>query len=155
MSNIDWDKPIEVVAVRGDRVWPGEVYSTLADGQRFVKFAGGDSYPHPGTGSLFGADGTRPEGVLRGSLWYVRNVVTAPASDGPWQPIETAPKSDIEIPPILIWQEGWATPREGEWHWFDKCWYLAGLDSEYGTPVHPTHWRPMPAPPLAPPPAPE
>jgi hypothetical protein len=66
-----------------------------------------------------------------------------------WQPIETAPKDGTHI--ILFWpyvtDEGhvtsgyWYLPGEGEiagWH----SWDVNG----YATP--PTHWMPLPAPPL-------
>jgi hypothetical protein len=72
-------------------------------------------------------------------------------SDG-WMPIETAPKGDdpkeANGPPILIWAAGWPTGYEGYWYAPYQAWFFANLDSEYGGEEYPTHWRPLPAPPV-------
>lgn len=73
--------------------------------------------------------------------------------DGGWQPIESAPKGDdpkeLNGPPIIIARTGeWA--YEGFWYSSDQAWYFANMDSEYGSPEYPTHWRPLPNPPTQP-----
>jgi hypothetical protein len=74
-----------------------------------------------------------------------------------WLPIATAPKDGS-----VLWtfngEQGRMHWTEGEingekwalWVWDDQL--LADVDSE---PDQPTHWRPLPAPPMAPPQAPE
>jgi hypothetical protein len=68
-----------------------------------------------------------------------------------WQPIETAPKGDdpreLNGPPIIGWCSTWPTGYEIFWYASDQAWYLANMDSEYGSPEYPTHWMPLPEPP--------
>ncbi|MDB5656127.1 MAG: hypothetical protein JWQ94_3740 [Tardiphaga sp.] len=59
-----------------------------------------------------------------------------------WQPIETAPKDGSTV---LVWR-----PSEGEHYlahvgvdfWSDKSWYRSRRSQQ------PTHWQPLPAPPI-------
>jgi len=57
-----------------------------------------------------------------------------------WQPIETAPKDGTHV-----WVS-WPNTIQGE------AWYLDGFwhEHEYRDDVAPTHWRPLPAPPMTP-----
>ena len=57
-----------------------------------------------------------------------------------WQPIETAPEGGS----ILGWASGWAHPEVVVWDEKWRCWYDSDL--EYG--VTPSHWQPLPTPPL-------
>ena len=62
-----------------------------------------------------------------------------------WQPIETAPKDGT---PILIWDGeiqyvcAWVQRTPGDWRWFE-------FDGEFYHSYKPTHWMPLPEPPLA------
>ena len=71
-----------------------------------------------------------------------------------WQPIETAPKDDDQTL-ILLFPDKHPHTNEkiisvGEGYWakyagfFEECWCRANLDSEYGKPIYPTHWMPLP-----------
>jgi len=69
-----------------------------------------------------------------------------------WQPIETAPKDG---PPILIYDSGdsWSGIIEPEpviyvcvWEGWNKCWVEA--DGEQYSVFKPTHWMPLPEPPV-------
>jgi hypothetical protein len=72
-----------------------------------------------------------------------------------WQPIETAPKSGMDI--LLLY----GSVHEGRWHVassapdvqrkqkiFEHGWYWAGFNGPVG-PIFPTHWMPLPEPPHA------
>lgn len=77
-----------------------------------------------------------------------------------WQPIETAPRDAnyyLEIDrgyKILLGTDGrtvFAMYWMADWYG-DKsraCWMPANLDEEYGSPLSPTHWMPLPEPPNA------
>ena len=72
-----------------------------------------------------------------------------------WQPIETAPKDGSAILAVVQWMWSDGTPGEAQdvvhWHQagFWACAtpmnYLQALDEG----VTPTHWRPLPAPPVS------
>jgi hypothetical protein len=75
--------------------------------------------------------------------------------DAEWRPIETAPKDRA----ILIWIEGpvgWAPgPWRGAWSWVESQWSVHLPFTIDGKVViatklpQPTHWKPLPAPPIA------
>lgn len=61
-----------------------------------------------------------------------------------WQPIETAPKSiDTDV---VVYTPGMVVPVR-VLSYYDDAWRNGD-----GTAFKPTHWRPLPNPPLAPPP---
>lgn len=67
-----------------------------------------------------------------------------------WQPIETAPKDGSHV---LAWRSGWDRPAWVRWVWNPRVgrefwndadeWDAYELESE-----PPTHWMPLPDPPL-------
>lgn len=67
---------------------------------------------------------------------------------GAWQPIETAPRNAK----ILLWGKFWndrdsfQNPLIGMWNPHEGRWVIAG-EMRFG--VRPTHWMPLPAPPLS------
>lgn len=73
-----------------------------------------------------------------------------------WQPIETVPdkikRDGQEI--LLAWPNlsRWVVTAghwQADWHGdhTGACWLGANLDEEYGLPLNPTHWMPLPPPP--------
>jgi hypothetical protein len=72
-----------------------------------------------------------------------------------WQPIETAPKDGTRV--LAFWPnifghgnatqtESWFGPRAADWG--EACWQSAfEWDDGHNTP---THWMPLPAPPVQP-----
>lgn len=63
-----------------------------------------------------------------------------------WKPIETAPKDGMHI---LAWADGLPVISEysdGQW-WTDDDRYN-DLERNYPCRFNPTHWMPLPAPPL-------
>ena len=57
-----------------------------------------------------------------------------------WQPIETAPK-DGQL--VMIWNKSYKIALQGRWEGEDTGW--VGDDVI----LFPTHWRPLPAPPVS------
>lgn len=60
-----------------------------------------------------------------------------------WQPIETAPKDKS----IIVWDDG--IIGEGYYDGEDGSWWWANISRhDYtGSPIYPTLWQPLPAPP--------
>lgn len=78
-----------------------------------------------------------------GEVW--EPLYAAPSAPEGWQPIETAPKG----PEILLFEQCDEMPATWVGRWFDP-----DFDDGYWTDTfdlkvagHPTHWRPLPAPP--------
>lgn len=64
---------------------------------------------------------------------------------GEWQPIETAPK-DGEI--LVAWPSGMVRSAHRDKHWSGgPCWSTSG--GLYFGSLQPTHWMPLPAPPVS------
>ena len=67
---------------------------------------------------------------------------------GEWQPIETAPKDGRWV---LCWGHNAGVVESMIWHWNDDSkdgnWYWYEGDCPR---TQPTHWMPMPAPPVSP-----
>lgn len=69
-----------------------------------------------------------------------------------WQPIETAPRDGTDI--ILGYERSHA--EEGRWmadasrnHWGETGWFATSDDALCDHPSKPTHWQPLPPPPIA------
>lgn len=70
-----------------------------------------------------------------------------------WLPIESAPRDDSWNAPGIIgyvpehgvmeiaWNSSWYGDKSKPW------WGCANLDEEYGCPIEPPHWQPLPEPP--------
>lgn len=77
----------------------------------------------------------------------VRNVIgafIAAQQDGAWQPIETAPLDQY----VLVAHEG--VVSEARYNLEDRNWWMActgPYDFDASSPIYPTHWCPLPAPP--------
>ncbi len=73
-----------------------------------------------------------------------------------WQPIETAPKDGSSILIVYICPLDGPLVKEAQWwkRWYtdetNQGWMLANLDEEYGDYIEPTHWMPLPEPPVSP-----
>lgn len=64
--------------------------------------------------------------------------------EGSWQPIATAPKEEI---PVLLWWPYWShEPVIGEWDKRCEQWESTASLSSDGP--GPTHWQPLPSPPV-------
>lgn len=68
-----------------------------------------------------------------------------PQTPQTWQPIETAPKDGT---PILMRLEGFEWPDVGAWFDAGRNGHDYGWWQSHTMPVRPTHWQPLPAPPV-------
>lgn len=71
------------------------------------------------------------------------------ASEGRWQPIETAPRDGTPV--LLLFDDGLMEVGRHYGHEADHhngWWSNDGLDYDYGL-DNPTHWMPLPEPPHA------
>ena len=67
------------------------------------------------------------------------------SGDDGWQPIETAPEDIMHsADPVLLW-----SPDTHTCVVYGRYWTQTGQweEDHMSTPLHPTHWRPLPAPP--------
>lgn len=75
-------------------------------------------------------------------------IASLEAADGEvavWQPIETAPKDGTTV----IAYRPTKPPHIEGMHWSEGCWYWSyDGDGPDGYAVPPTHWMPLPSPPL-------
>jgi len=64
-----------------------------------------------------------------------------------WQSIETAPKDGTTV---LLYAPGWESPRTG-WTYGKDDWQECPFHHDPArTDYRPTHWQPLPAPPVTP-----
>ena len=68
-----------------------------------------------------------------------------------WQPIETAPKDGTKL--LLKFQGPFSDAAEdgivtGSWSDYSRSWWLSSIWASSGAHKPPTHWMPLPSPPL-------
>ncbi len=91
----------------------------------------------------------------------------ASTPDSAWQPIETAPKDGMLIigcelntygkwrryithfTATVPWSEQWLFDHDEETEYCPAGWFTDTSDDEIVTSCHPTHWMPLPKPPIA------
>jgi hypothetical protein len=86
----------------------------------------------------------RPTGELIGRAADTLESLAAENGRYQWQPIETVPK-DAGL--LLLWMPPGPFPRTGWFNEEDDTW--VGYDSDGEWPIFPTHWMPLPEPPVA------
>lgn len=82
-------------------------------------------------------------GIADGSTKLRALYAAEPQTSGVWQPIETAPKDGTVF---LFFAADCGLPGPGECMWSGSRWHAFG--GMGGMTCHPTHWQPLPAPPL-------